>query len=1261
MQILSSRTYEDAITPERPYISDTFNGSVRHPVFGVTVKELKGSAMSDDEKHVALITDRSTSIGQRILTENATFVSDTKNGFFSLSQRVADDGEVTIFSVSKIEFMAVFDLFEMRLPSSSNENIKCESYGKPFGRRCYKTESFNWDNNADMPSEIEIPVKEIQNKIKLFGGISANAEASFLLRKTGAFNAQLELDASLAVSLGVGFYVEKIDYHSTDPIDIGDKLNQKIGEITITIFEVPINVNVLLVGGVQLENLGINVPNDITYIKKYKLMLKKGCTLSLNGFNSPDMTKEFTDDFVDQNNNILDEKPDVNMKIEGNFSFSIGIRVEVNFDKVVKSNIYIEGGAKAGVEFKYGINTTKCPSPAFYGTVRPSVSSYIKGGGSLSVFGITVLNGELNHLSTIWEKQIGDEDGSCLFDSLSSNELEDDLISKNERKRYVVKVSNPVFKKDENQDYQIQIIAKNKGTQKSQIKYYKFSKNLKGYYTDCYFYMNETNTYDEFTIKSFDLNKEVVITNVDIMNTYKYSDDNIEFDLILNETTPISKIGTEFPISNINGYYNYKTDGLQGKYKTMALIIHSNVTGYTSSYNNYYMMDEYYDDEQDNVYNIKTWMKVTVTEVTTEDEKKCNSKYRLTQIYKDQIYRMVETSGCISGTNKISFIDVAYEVPIINPGNGDEVSLKLNFEVDGATKEIGITNSDLQKSTLTKQIDETYSISFKIESFQNIEYLTELSDSYKNTLKEYEKLSGIFCKLYEPLQSTYSYQRSPYNGNEITLQISFDINEVYGVLRFLFNGDGYDFTHLYILVKLPGIQPLIKEDKVLQDNIYLIKLQLGISLYKTKIDDPNDKQYDIVIPFRKRSKPKAKETTEIIFYSIFQSPVNNENKPDCSEFPLFKVPQMKQVYFGCIKSYANKAEFENNKMQYFTTADVSFYQNVMPKDSKDDSHSNLIRMNPTTDSSSTNLNVILKQEYIDLNKEMTQLTIDNSTIENINSYFDAQKSFKIKCERCDSIYIDDISEDTRIQKSNDEFIIYTKSYTKGFTVLPYCNENTSINCIFALNVENFGTFLLRYDKSVDDKKADIGVNEYFNWNNEEVKSNRLSIGCKYQIIDGRKGTIYGIKNWEGPVIAAITNIDTNHISIQFTTASENGNTTITLKSGENIIPFSHYVYSSANDEELKTYLEEIGITLSKTKEEISKSNDFIIDEEGKIIVKDTYYKGENAKKNIEDKKQIHLLDLKQDYYTMTYNGAMKIGGIPILGWILIGISIFMVI
>ena len=32
-------------------------------------------------------------------------------------------------------------------------------------------------------------------------------------------------------------------------------------------------------------------------------------------------------------------------------------------------------------------------------------------------------------------------------------------------------------------------------------------------------------------------------------------------------------------------------------------------------------------------------------------------------------------------------------------------------------------------------------------------------------------------------------------------------NERYGVLRFLFNEEGYDLTQFYALVKLPNIQP----------------------------------------------------------------------------------------------------------------------------------------------------------------------------------------------------------------------------------------------------------------------------------------------------------------------------------------------------------------------------------------------------------------------------------------------------------------------
>ncbi|KAH0787314.1 hypothetical protein GPJ56_008825 [Histomonas meleagridis] len=1262
-RVLSEADFENAITPEKPYISDTFNGSVLYPLFGVTVKELEGSAISDDLKYVALIADRSTSIGQAILTEKSTYVSDTANDMFTLSQKVADDGEVTIFSVAKTEFMAVFNLFEIRMPSS-NLQYDCQSYGKPFGSRCYAKSGYNWDEKKDMPKEIGLPEEIVKDKIKLFGGLYGNAEASFLLKKTGAFNAQLELDSSLVVKLAAGVQAKKVDYKRPSPIPIGEGMRFTIAMIPIKIFTVNINVGVFLVGRTQLENFAINIPDDVTYIKRYRLTLKKGCVLSLKGFSSPDMTKEFVVDYIDQDGNILDTKPELKVSIEGDLSISLGIRVEANISSFLDGKLYVEAGAKAGLKLKFGIDTTKCTSPALYGSLTPYVKSYLTAGGELSLFGIKVIDGtkwQTAHEKLIWEKQIGDEDGTCLFDPLTSNELDDELKSKEARTRYIVKVSNPVYHKEDNLDYQIKITAKNLTTQQSQVKYYTFSKQ--NGYTDCYIYMEKTDSYNEFTIKSYNLDTEVVISNEDIMKTYNYNDEDIGFTIELKETSPITKIGTQFIWNDINGYYSYNTvNPSSNKYKTMALIIHSNVTGYTSSYNNYHMMDEYYDDEQTNVYNIKMWKKLTLTEVTTKDTTKCNSKYRITQMHNNLRYRVADATGCTQGTSKISFPVITYQIPKIDPGNSEAVSLKLNFKIDDITKEVNIKNSELGKETFTIQIDETYSMTFNVENFEDVEYLTELSDSYIGSLQPYEKLAGVICRLFEPIYDTGDYKRDSFRGEQIDLSLSFEEGESYGVIRYLFNGDGYDFSHLYLLINLPNIQPLVSEPINLdQEHIYLIKLQEGLTLFKTNPNDQTNKDYDIVIPFRRRDK--SKQTLQVTFYTIFQTPDNNDMKPHCSEFPIFTVPAKSNVYFGCLKPYSSSKEYVENKWKYYVTPseNVVLKREMLPSLSSG-SFNKLIRMNSETTSTTINsITVAMKQDYINLTEDSRQLAIDDATIKNIHQYMKNENAIYVKCDRCDSIYIDDVPKGTHILREGDIFQIYTNDYTTGFTILAYCTENTSVNCIFPLDISKHGTVLLKYNQ-LESSTGDPGVEEFFDWNKEgEIQSNRLMVGCKQQIMKPRSDTIYGSKNWKGSVDASISNIETNHISITLSRESVNKMSTLTMKSGETIIPFSSQVYANSDDNTLKTYFNEIGITLDKTKQQISEAkDDFRIDEEGRIIVKDDYFNKDTIKKNIKDGKQIHFLELNKEYYTMTYSAGLKICGIPIIGWIIIGFGILMV-
>ena len=146
------------------------------------------------------------------------------------------------------------------------------------------------------------------------------------------------------------------------------------------------------------------------------------------------------------------------------------------------------------------------------------------------------------------------------------------------------------------------------------------------------------------------------------------------------------------------------------------------------------MVDEYYDEEQSNVY---IWKKVKVDEVTTKDTSTCSSSFRLTQLVNGNRYRVHDTTWCVQDTNKISFSDVSCKIPIKSPSNPNEVSLTLTFKVDDVSTQVNVNNENFLKQTFTIQIDDTFDIKFSVQEFKEVEYFFELSDTYKSSLQQF--------------------------------------------------------------------------------------------------------------------------------------------------------------------------------------------------------------------------------------------------------------------------------------------------------------------------------------------------------------------------------------------------------------------------------------------------------------------------------------------------------------------------------------------
>ena len=307
-------------------------------------------------------------------------------------------------------------------------------------------------------------------------------------------------------------------------------------------------------------------------------------------------------------------------------------------------------------------------------------------------------------------------------------------------------------------------------------------------------------------------------------------------------------------------------------------------------------------------------------------------------------------------------------------------------------------------------------------------------------------------------------------------------------------------------------------------------------------------------------------------------------------------------------------------------------------------------MNIRGQSTQESISITTTQENYEFPKNLRTLVIDDEIIQNIQRYMNGDDILKVKCDRCTSIYKDDIfNEDNELNKIDDNtFSLYLSGIQSSFTLLAYCESSDESYCIFPLDLSNYGTHLLYYDHIAKDDNSDPGVEEIYDWNSGESTENRLFTSYRQQLMKSRQ-KLYATKNWKGSISPVIQNIQDNPININVTYSLNNNNVKIIFMSNGYIIPLNTQLYVDANDQELKEYLNQVGINITTPKESID-SKDLTFDSDGCLVVNSSFFDKEKLKLHVQAK-EIQFLDLNTSYYSMNYLEPIEIKPAPVeLQW-----------
>ena len=1264
---------EKVIIPNKPYIKDEFIGFVNYALFAHTVSDLKGFAMTDEKSHIAIIVNRSTRDGIEMMKEKSMFADQKTNAVYSLFFKYADDGEVAIYNISKINEYQIFDRFQLTLPMSSL-NSKCSYTGKNFGARCSLETEFNWDINSDLPkSQVLEPLN-----VKLFYGMRSRAEASIVIKKSGAFNIQVEMDSSFDFEGCLGFKIPKINTSSSNFKEI-EELTQEIANSTFYILTIPFTLKVLLVFQPKLENLGAVISKDISLFKVFKLHLRKSLIVSTRHQKTSQTEKDFHIETILENGEIDDDEEfKTEAKIYGSISIKSGLRVELHIGHG-SSYFSIEGGAKPTFDFEFIRNTTQCTAPAMYGTFKPTIFVYIEGKGEIKIASIKIFKSSKEKKWKILSLE--GNLGSCMYNDEYSRELDEDLQEKENKELNILLYNNFDALNDG-----IYSIGNNLSNyDRFYNKYLYLERESHIFHPNQSFIITNTN-YNYTNLKSHvRYNDSIEYSNhtelLDLSDNFSYNanllmkDNFLKFSIFANKSRQVS-YGREFIMKN-EEYINSRPRGISEFPFNLGLIYKVNKS-YHAHYDDYFVINEYEDSLHDDNHNQNDVYQTTdyssfniIIELNDlNDDKHCLNRTALKVFHiQEENEHLLYVTFFERNNSQIneSFDSSLIYVPLTE-SKGNINCTRIEFDECS----FNLTRNDMiRPNNIIVKKTEFYTFTINVTYPNYPDYIFKLNKP-KVTLENHT-IQGIVARIFQ----FRNKKIVPFD--EVPQIISFRMgkNELYGIYRGLFQSHGENLSNIYALMHMPKIQPLTNDANLLESDSYFIKLIENTTIFKRNPNDPNDSFYDIIIPFRRRNQKV--DDLEITLKMIFQAEESSNDDPFCSPFSKFSIKPNKKIFAGCIHS------FSTNSWEHFTSFDEDIIreQEISIPDSRYKLH--CINLKNIPEEKTNEITVYATSKYIEFPLTSRFIIIENETAAFLKSYCFGEY-LQVICHRCDKIMIEKDGYTAELIKSphfEDIFMIMIdESFNSSFPLIAYCDLNSSSFCTFEINITNDGYVLVEYNEKYptnygyeNDQLPDDspGVEEiyplsiFYN-NSNQVEDNydlictdqtRLDSGFKRQILH-RNEIIYATKSWSRGIEKLLVRIEekpnfcllltyNRYFFPNFLELSLHYNSELSRSYD---IPFSGKVfYESLNTTNNYPFLQ-IGISINFTDNEINSS--IYMNSDGHIIVRKNIF---NAKKikDIPKGSKFELIDLPEGCYSIKLGGSTDPVDLPL--WYIILISI----
>lgn len=396
--------------------------------------------------------------------------------------------------------------------------------------------------------------------------------------------------------------------------------------------------------------------------------------------------------------------------------------------------------------------------------------------------------------------------------------------------------------------------------------------------------------------------------------------------------------------------------------------------------------------------------------------------------------------------------------------------------------DVNITYKDIINTQFTKKIGDEIEITFEDdENYNDIEYVLQLEDSYKDEIRSVNglNLNGIVSRSFVAKNSDGSIQFF-IGGNVLSKKAIMEENEMYGTFVFYFKNPGYQFenNNIFAFVKISDAVPLLKSAKVVseRENLFVIKLETKLNVNYDKDDNSF-----LSIPFRRRTK--AKGSASAYLYSIYQSNEKSEKdkeSPYCDDFPEFRLQPKENFYCGCIRTYANIDDYNNNLWKHYPNSanvtDGDYPDEVFPIKDTPFCRLHVVGYKSTTKSSEY-VTVVAKQEYFHFPEASRSMIIDDSIVQKHKKYA-PDVSFKVTCSRCKDIhrnsFLDPNSKMHQEQKGN--FVMPLDDVDGGFVLDAVCLSEEDTNCVFEYNTKNEGITILEFntDNNLDElSEADL--------------------------------------------------------------------------------------------------------------------------------------------------------------------------------------------